>query len=96
MGKLRQFRNKFPQYNDLSDEELAVLIHRKNYPDLSFESFAQDIGLRSKEQKLEKDLIALRPSPKNSVQPYEIQRLKSKKLNKDKKKGDIIFWKDLV
>ena len=56
MGKLRQFRNKFPQYNDLSDEELAVLIHRKNYPDLPFESFAQDIGLRSKQQKLEKDL----------------------------------------
>ncbi len=45
---------------------------------------------------LKKDLIALRPSPKNSVQPYEIQKLKSKKLNKDKKKGDIIFWKDLV
>ena len=45
---------------------------------------------------LKKDLIALRPSPKNSVQPYEIQKLKSKKLKKDKKKGDIIFWKDLV
>jgi len=38
-------RQKFPQYSDLSDEQLAGALHKKYYADMPMEQFAQKIGL---------------------------------------------------
>jgi len=47
-------------------------------------------------QKLNKnDLFPLRPCPKGSVQPYEIDKCKNKTLKNKKFKGDVLLWKDL-
>lgn len=39
-----ELRNKYPQYNDMSDEDLAKSFHKKYYSDLSFDDFAGRIG----------------------------------------------------
>jgi len=45
---ISQVREKFPQYNDLSDEQLAQGLHKKYYSDMPFDTFSQKIGLKSK------------------------------------------------
>jgi len=44
----------------------------------------------------EKDLIMLRPCPKEGIAPYESIKVLNRKLKKDIKRGDIIKWSDLV
>ena len=41
-----EIRQKYPQYSDLSDIELAEGLHNKFYPDMSFNDFSQKIGLK--------------------------------------------------
>jgi hypothetical protein len=41
---LAEFRKRYPQYNDIPDQELAERLHRKYYFELSFEEFARRIG----------------------------------------------------
>jgi len=43
---LQDIRAKFPQYNDLSDEQLAEGLYRKHYSDMPREQFDAKIGLR--------------------------------------------------
>lgn len=40
-------RKKFPQYSDLSDEDLAKGLHEKFYADIPYEKFSVDIGLKT-------------------------------------------------
>lgn len=44
-------RAKYPQYSDLSDEQLAKGLHEKFYSDMPFDAFASKIGLKA--QKVE-------------------------------------------
>lgn len=46
MATLSEIRAKYPQYGDLSDEQLAVAMHRKFYSDMPFADFSQKVGLR--------------------------------------------------
>ena len=41
-----------------------------------------------------KNLICLRPSPKNAVQPYELKKLLNKRAKKLINAGDIIKWEN--
>ena len=41
------------------------------------------------------DLICLRPAPKGSVIPYDINKIIGKKIKKNKNPGEAILWKDL-
>lgn len=41
-------RKKFPQYADLTDEQLAQGVHARYYPDMPFDQFAVKVGLRPK------------------------------------------------
>lgn len=55
---IAEIRQKYPQYNDLSDEELAKGLHKKFYSDMDFGEFSDKIGLTSQlnlseEQKAE-------------------------------------------
>ncbi len=45
---ISEIREKYPQYNDLSDEQLAQGLHQKFYSDLPFEDFSSKIGLAAK------------------------------------------------
>lgn len=38
-------RKKYPQYDDMSDADLAKALHRKFYSDMDFNDFAQRVGL---------------------------------------------------
>lgn len=46
---IQEVRQKFPQYNDLSDQELASALHSKFYSDIPFSQFSQQIGLNYQE-----------------------------------------------
>lgn len=47
--KFSEVRAKYPQYNDLSDEQLAVALHRKFYADIPYSEFVGKIGLSAAE-----------------------------------------------
>lgn len=47
MTTIAEVRQKYPQYEDLSDEQLATALHKKFYSDLSFDDFSKRIGLQA-------------------------------------------------
>ena len=47
--RLEDFRKQYPQYNDISDEDLARGLHRRFYSDIPFEDFSQRVGLATPE-----------------------------------------------
>jgi hypothetical protein len=46
---IAEIRQKYPQYNDLSDMELAQGLHKKFYSDMDFNDFTQKIGVKTSE-----------------------------------------------
>lgn len=42
---IQEIRAKYPQYDNLSDEQLAQGLHKKYYPDMDYADFSQRIGL---------------------------------------------------
>lgn len=42
---IQEIRAKYPQYDNLSDEQLAQGLHKKYYPDMDYTDFSQRIGL---------------------------------------------------
>jgi hypothetical protein len=49
---IQEIRQKYPQYSDLSDEQLADGLHKKYYSDLPKEEFLNKIGFKPKEAPL--------------------------------------------
>ena len=49
MASLAEIRQQYPQYQDLSDQQLADGLHRKFYSDMPREEFDQKIGLQPQE-----------------------------------------------
>src|SRR3569832_343289 len=45
MPTMQEVRSKYPQYSDLSDEQLAGALHKKFYADMPYEDFAKKVGL---------------------------------------------------
>lgn len=45
MASIAEIRSKYPQYNDLSDEQLAQGLHKKYYSDIPFDEYSKKIGL---------------------------------------------------
>jgi len=54
---IESVRQKFPQYNDLSDEQLAQGIHKKYYSDMAFEDFSKKIGYGKQEPSTFSDVL---------------------------------------
>lgn len=46
---IQDIRQKYPQYNDVSDQELADKLYKKHYSDMPKEAFYQKIGYSNKE-----------------------------------------------
>ena len=49
---ISQVREKFPQYSDMSDEQLAQGLHKKYYSDMPFDAFSQKIGLKREQMPM--------------------------------------------
>lgn len=47
MPSIAEVRQKYPQYQDLSDNQLATALHKKYYSDMPYEDFSQKIGLQA-------------------------------------------------
>ena len=45
MASIQEIRSKYPQYNGMSDEDLARALHGKFYSDMDFGEFSERIGL---------------------------------------------------
>jgi hypothetical protein len=45
---MKDVREKYPQYSDLSDQDLAISLHKKFYSDMPGAEFFQKIGLKDK------------------------------------------------
>jgi len=45
MASIQEIRSKYPQYNEMSDEDLARALHGKFYSDMDFGDFSEKIGL---------------------------------------------------
>src|SRR3990167_957723 len=45
---IQEIRAKYPQYGDLSDDQLGKALHAKFYADMPFDDFAQKVGLSVK------------------------------------------------
>lgn len=46
MATIQEIRQQFPQYNDMSDEDLAKALHQKFYSDMPYDQFATKIGVQ--------------------------------------------------
>jgi hypothetical protein len=47
MASLQEIRQKYPQYNDMSDQEFADKFHAKFYSDMPKDQFYQKVGLQT-------------------------------------------------
>lgn len=47
MASIQEIRQKYPQYSDMSDQQLADALHQKFYADMPRDQFNQKIGLTS-------------------------------------------------
>ena len=45
MPTITEIRQKYPQYNDLSDSDLADKLHAKFYPDMPRDQFDAKVGV---------------------------------------------------
>jgi hypothetical protein len=52
---IQEIREKYPQYSDLSDEQLAKGLHAKFYADMPFGDFTQKIGLSAPKETAPKE-----------------------------------------
>lgn len=81
MPTIAEIRQKYPQYQDMSDNDLASALHKKFYSDMPVEQFNSKIGLAPQEsqqsQALRSDLSAMtqNASPENwqraTLLPFE-------------------------
>jgi len=71
MASLAEIRQKYPQYNDMTDMEFATKFHNKYYSDIPFNQFAAKIGLnQQQEQQAPQERLFNIPTP---VGPIPIQ-----------------------
>jgi len=49
---IQEIRAKFPQYNDLPDEQLVQGLHAKYYSDIPYQEFTSKIGGLSQSQEV--------------------------------------------
>lgn len=48
---IQEIRAQYPQYQDMSDQDLATALHKKYYADMPFEEFAGKAGLEAPKQR---------------------------------------------
>lgn len=64
---LSEIRQKYPQYDHLSDGELAQSLHRKYYPNMDWVDFSNRIGLVESAQGKEREKACLRMAEERKI-----------------------------
>jgi hypothetical protein len=54
MPTIQEVRSQYPQYSDMSDDQLAGALHQKYYSDMPEDQFRAKIGMKAPEEKKEK------------------------------------------
>lgn len=57
MPTIAEIRQKYPQYGDMSDDQLGQALHAKYYADIPYDQFASKVGLRSEPPASTQDTI---------------------------------------
>lgn len=55
MISMQEIRAKYPQYNDMADDQLANALHQKYYSDMPVEQFYQKIGFSTPQQDVPRE-----------------------------------------
>ncbi len=63
---IQEVREKYPQYKDLSDEQLVKGLHGKFYSDMPYDQFAAKVGLGAEAPKAEAQKPETKPLPANA------------------------------
>lgn len=58
---LQEIRQQYPQYNDMSDEDLVKGLHSKFYSDMDFGEFSKKVGYSEKQPSLVDQIPGLQP-----------------------------------
>ena len=71
---IEEIRKKYPQYNDMTDMQIATGLHKKHYSDMDFGEFSKKIGFGAtpevKQSEVQQPKIgALRQNPQFSDKP---------------------------
>tara|TARA_Y100001960_G_scaffold205072_1_gene214190 strand:+ start:755 stop:1813 length:1059 start_codon:yes stop_codon:yes gene_type:complete len=80
----------------LGKEEKKVEDNEKETVVLQRRAIRASHDLKAGKNIEEKDLIMLRPCPKEAIAPYDFKKIINKKLKNDINHGDIIKWSDLI
>ena len=72
---IAEIRQKYPQYNDLSDIELAQGLHKKFYSDMDFNDFTQKIGVRTSELTPLTEEQKAKPKATSKKAPFSLATL---------------------
>ena len=80
MASIQEIRNKYPKYNEMSDEDLARALHGKFYSDMDFGEFSERIGLAPAQEAptIPEGSTLLKQYPDGG---YIMQNRKTRKLN---------------
>jgi hypothetical protein len=75
-SKLQKFREKYPEYNDLSDQKLADALYKKYYSSMSKKEFYKKVGLlefysKSSDQESTTDAASTKTKGENKIKPWE-------------------------
>lgn len=76
MANFSDIRAKYPQYNDMSDEQFATAFHNKYYSDIPYDEFKGKIGFMTQEQPTTPVEAPVTPeAPVQEQQPSTWERL---------------------
>lgn len=71
---IKQVREKYPQYNDISDLELGQKLHAKFYSDIPFNEFSAKIGLSQKTSLASRVADAITPGFMRPIDPVQTEK----------------------
>lgn len=71
MASIAQIREQYPQYSDMSDEQLARALHSRFYSDMDFGKFSQQIGLTPEMTPAGTDIVETLPDGSRIVRSKE-------------------------
>lgn len=88
MPTITEIRQKYPQYQDMSDNDLASALHKKFYSDMPVDQFNSKIGLSSQESQQSQDLRGELSSLTQGASPEAWQRATLLPFEKNTETGD--------
>lgn len=71
---IKEIRDKYPEYNDMSDKQLADALHRKHYSDMNRDDFYSKIGLQTEPVEQHSGLLEKLGQRNERVEALQQQR----------------------